>query len=119
MTKIIVNNVVDDNIDGLHNIVIHASVTAPISMSDNNELGIMLEHELTKIFKHDYEIFIEGKTVSRDFFMGFIDNMFSQINNLTIVYKIGDHIDEAILALIKNGIGINNDLTDAIIDVMF
>ena len=57
--------------------------------------------------------------MSRDFFMGFIDNMFSQINNLTIVYKIGDHIDEAILALIKNGIGINNDLTDAIIDVMF
>lgn len=118
MTQIIVNNVVDDNVDGLHNIVIHASVSEPISASDPMDLLIMLEHELTTLFQHDYNIFIEGKSINKDFFREFINNIFTQIKNLTIVYKIGNS-DDVILELVKNNISITNGLTNAIVDVMF
>ncbi len=116
--SIVVTNIIDDNIDGQHNITIEIATLTPITSELDKDLMIVVEHELMMIFSHDYNIFINGKTVDNEFVTEFINNMISQISNLSVKYRIGHNCSASIM-LVQNNIIIEKGLTKALVDVMF
>lgn len=101
------------NDDGRRNVTITIGDTDEIIDYKNDNLYIIVENVLTfDVFGHDYNIFINNKTVTKEYFTEFVTNMLSQIENIWIVH------DKGILKLISEDLS-KLVLTSLLVNVMF